>query len=374
VRDLTLQDFPFLSSLAASESARDRRIWLRVASDHFVAAEPDDPDAIEIFAEFMASKLDAADPQTRLDIARKLSTSGRTPLRLLARLEATGPEVSDLVLEHAIAYSDRELIQAVATGPREAIAVAKRKALGSTLAALLASHDEIAVPIALALNSFAQLESATLIRLLRRARSAAEHDSDLRLAEALLQRRPIQPEHALLFLFARPDQRDEILLAAQRMQLGRPPRSFPPAKPGVLDDLEMAAIARQPDRFVALLAEALDCEPSLAQAIVNDASGEPLVVALASLGAANEVLVRVLIANDLQSGASYQRIRALARLNNALDRGAATLVVAALRDGGVMRRRHQKLADGRHPPDGPRAVSTRSAAARGDATARMRAK
>jgi len=57
LRDLTLQDFPFLTTLALSESARDRRIWLRVASDHFVAAEPDDPQAIETFAEVMAEQL-----------------------------------------------------------------------------------------------------------------------------------------------------------------------------------------------------------------------------------------------------------------------------------------------------------------------------
>ena len=135
---------------------------------------------------------------------------------------------------------------------------------------------------------------------------------------------------------ARPDQRVEILLAAQRMQLGRPPGSPPSPPSAALDELELAAVARQPARFVATLAEALDCDPGLAQRIVDDVSGEPLAVALAALGASNEVLVRVLISNDLAAGDSYGRIRALARLNNALDRNAATMIVAALRDGAVM--------------------------------------
>jgi uncharacterized protein (DUF2336 family) len=374
LRDLTLQDFPFLTSLALSESAGDRRIWLRVASDHFVAAVPDDPLAIEAFAEAMASQLDAADPATRLDIARKLAPCARTPLRLLVKLEGMHPEVSAFVLEHAVAYSDQELKQAIARGTREAIAVARRNPLSPVLANLLTFHDDPSVLVALAHNAFAELEMAAMLRLLRRARSRAEERGDRRLAEALLQRRPVRADHALLFLFARPDQRVEILLAAQRMQLGRPPSSPLSPSSTVLDELELTAVARQPARFVATLAEALDCDPGLAQRIVEDASGEPLAVALAALGASNEVLVRVLTSNDLAAGESYGRIRTLARLNNALDRNAATMIVAAIRDGAVMARRHQRLTDGRAPPEPSRAVAARVASGRDDPPQRMRVK
>jgi uncharacterized protein (DUF2336 family) len=364
LRDLTLQDFPFLTTLALSESARDRRIWLRVASDHFVAAEPDDRQAIETFAEVMAEQLEAADPATRLDIARKLAPSARTPLRLLLKFEAMDPELSDFVLERAVGYSDPELKEAIARGAREATAVTRRKPLSPALANLITFHDDVGVVIALARNAFAELERAALIRLLRRARSLAEEQGDPRLAEALLERRPVRAEYALLFLSARPDQRVEILLAAQRMQLGRPP-GFPLSTPSTtLEELEVAAVARQPERFVATLAEALDCDPDLAQRIVDDVSGEPLAVALCALGASNEVLVRVLISNDLAAGDSYERIRALARLNNALDRNAATMIVAALRDGAIMRTKHQALADGRAPAAPSRAGATRGVSGR----------
>jgi uncharacterized protein (DUF2336 family) len=359
VRDLTLQDFPFLTSLAASASARDRRIWLRVAADYFIAAEPDDPAAIKRFADVMASRLHAADPATRLEIAHKLAPSALTPLRLLRLFEAMGPELSDFVLEHAVAYRDGVLKEAVARGAREAAAVAGRKPLSPELANLITFHDDIKVLIALARNAFAEIESSAHVRLLRRARSLAEA-GDLRLAEAMLKRRPVRSEAALLFLFARPDQRVEILLAAQRMQLGRPPRTFPAANSAALDEIELAAVARQPARFVIALAEALDCEPDLAQRIVDDPSGEPLAVALTALGAANDVTVRVLISNDLLAGESYQRIRALARLHNALDRNAATMVVAAMRDGAVTAAKHQALADGRAPAEPSRAASARA--------------
>ncbi len=373
MRDLTLQDFPFLTSLAASESARDRRIWLRVASDHFVATDPDDPAAIERFADVMAAQLAAADPATRLEIAQKLARSRRTPIRLLASLEASGPEVSDYVLAHAAAYTGPDLAEAVARGARQAIAVARREDLDARLVSLLASHDDVEVLVALARNSNAPLEPGTLVPLLRRARAIGDH-GDTRLAEALLDRRPVRAEAALLFLLASPDQRVAILLAAQRMQLGRAPRSPLAATPAVLDELEMAAVARQPARFVAALAQALDCEPDLAQAIVDDASGEPLAVALAALGAANDVIVRVLISNDLMAGAAYERIRTLARLQNALDPNAATMVVAALRDGAVMRRRRQPLADGRVAAEASRPAPARGAHARAEPQPRMRAK
>ncbi|MBV8439587.1 MAG: hypothetical protein JO312_03310, partial [Hyphomicrobiales bacterium] len=134
----------------------------------------------------------------------------------------------------------------------------------------------------------------------------------------------------------------------------------PPVAQAALEALELAAVARQPARFVADLAEALECELGLARRIVDDTSGEPLAVALTALGAANEVLVRVLISNDLLAGASYQRIRALARLNNALNRNAAVAVIDALRDRGV--RRAPQRADTTAPVADSRMIPTRASA------------
>jgi len=344
VRDLTLADFPFMASLASSDDPKDRRIWLRVASDYFVAAEPSDSDAITRFAEAMAAQLDGADPATRMDVARRLASSPRTPLRLLMKLEASGAEVSDYVLEHAAAFTPGYLASLVAAGGKRAVAVAKRKDLSSELQRALAERADVEALIALARNSEARLEGAALAQAIGVARQLADA-GDRRLAEALLARRPVRPETAALFLHADAAERVEILLAEQRMQLGRPPGA-PPADAGALDALELAAVARQPARFVAVLAEALECEPELARRIADDVSGEPLAVALTALGAPNEVLVRVLISNDLLAGASYQRIRALARLNNALNRNAAVAVVDALRERG-----------GRRPPQRTEAVA-----------------
>jgi hypothetical protein len=345
VRDPTLSDFPFLSSLASSESPKDRRIWLRVAIDHFLATEHGDSESIEELIDAMTAQLHAADSAVRLEVARKLAPCARAPGRLLAALSYVDSEAGDYVLEHAVAYVNSELERVVSRGGRSAVAVAKRRYLDWQIVNRLAAQDDVLVLIALASNDSARLEGPTLLDLLRRARRLAEQEGDRRLADALLQRGPVGPESALLFLCARPNQRIEILLAAQRSQLGRPTAFSALMRSMSLDELELAAVARQPERFVALLAEALDCERELAQKIVDDATGEPLAVALAALGAANEVLVRILISNDLLAGASYQRIRALARLNNALDRNAAMVVMAALRDEPVTRGRRKQLIE-----------------------------
>jgi uncharacterized protein (DUF2336 family) len=362
VHDLTLAAFPFLASLSTSDSPKDRRIWLRVASDHFVAADPSDREAVEIFTDAMVSRLNAADAGTRLEIARKLAPCARTPPRLLALFESVESEAGDFILQHAVAYDHQALAQAVGGSKRRAMAVAKREDLSPQLVDILARQDDTDVLVTLAGNAAASLEGATLLRLLRRARKQAEDDGDGRLADALLERRPVKPDNAVLFLTANPRQRIEILLAAQRTQLGRPASSPIAASQTALEELERTAVARQPERFVALLAQSLNCSANLARRIVDDPSGEPLAIALTALGAANEVLVRVLISNDLLVGRSFQRIRALANLNNALDRGAAMLVIAALRDEPLTHRRHQSATDGSAAPPPSRGASTRQTA------------
>jgi uncharacterized protein (DUF2336 family) len=358
-----LNEFPFLVSLATSERAGDRKIWLRVATDHFVAAGSSGCDGIQEFVEAMTRLLNAADPTTRLEIARKLAPCARTPAELLAMLSAVDSEACDCVLEHAVALSDRELARAVACGGRRAAAVAKRTNLDFPIVEALAAQADPPVLIALAENTKARIESRASTDLIRQARRLAEEGHDLRLANALLQRRPMRPEMAALFLLAKPNERIEILLAAQRLQLGR--NAVARTRSPLLDKLEMAAVARRPERFVSCLAEALECERDLAQRIVDDASGEPLAVALAALGAENEVLVRVLISKDLSAGASYQRIRSLARLNNTLNRRAAIAVMAALRSEPIAPKRQRPVSEPGATP-GPSRPQARSATRNAD--------
>jgi hypothetical protein len=84
----------------------------------------------------------------------------------------------------------------------------------------------------------------------------------------------------------------------------------------------------------------------LADRIARDSAGEPLAVALAALGAPNDVAVRILTSRDLQDGADYRRVGALARLKDALIPAAADLVITALiGDSTRPRARQQPVLD-----------------------------
>ncbi len=341
MHDLTLSDFPFVASLADSANPNDRRIWLRVACDHFVAAETADAgDAVERFAEAVSRQLDKADPSTILDSGAEARPCSRTPASLLAKFGSVSPKASDFVLEHAVSLATADLIRA--SRERWSASERGRAASGSRCGghqARSSQRGETDVLVELALNPRVRLEGATLADLLQRARTLAEDRGDRRLAEALLKRRPLPPESAALFLLAEPFQRVEILLAVQRSQLGRPPGRALPIASEIVDELEQASAARRPRQFVDVLAKALECEPALAERIVDDPSGEPLAIAMAALGAPSDVLVRILTTKDLQGGETYLRIRAIARLNNALTRNAAATVMAALLNGSHTHRR-----------------------------------
>ena len=213
----------------------------------------------------MAQQLEAADPATRLEIARKLAPCARTPLRLILKLEAMGPEVSDFVLEHAVAYSERELKEAIARGARQATAVARRKAAEPR------ACEPHHIPRR---RRRADRAGAKCFRWARK--SGADPSPQAGAKPGGRARRPSACGSAsrappgssgicasLPHRAARPAGRDFSRGAAPA---ARPPARLRLSTPATtLDELEVAAVARQPERFVAMLAEALDCDPDLAQ-------------------------------------------------------------------------------------------------------------
>jgi hypothetical protein len=161
------------------------------------------------------------------------------------------------------------------------------------------------------------------------------------LADALLARAGDEADRAALFLLASSEQRAVILAAAQRAELGR---AGAPAtgrdQQAAIASLEIHALEREPELFNQVLAQALGCTKDLAERIAKEPSGEPLAVALAALGAAQDVAVRILISGDLHSGARYTRIGSLIRLKDGLNPAAARRVIAALIGAQKKRRAH----------------------------------
>jgi hypothetical protein len=340
--DLGDADLPFLATLARSPRPADRGLWLRVATDYLLAGPFPTRAHGARFAAQLAERLADADDATRLEVARKLAPCAEAA-EVLGTLESLGGPAALHVLQCAAALPREKLLAAAAGDNARARAVARRDDLDAELVAALADHGEIEVLIALARNRRAPIDPRLYAALARRARQRIESALDRRLAEALLERAPTRLDEAALFLEADSGRRAEIMGAAQRAMLAEPrtPTRRRDASQAIAR-LERFALDAEPERFVGALAQALECTLELADRIARDSSGEPLAVALAALGAPNDVAVRILTSRDLQDGADYRRVGALARLKDALIPAAADLVMTALIGDSARPRVHRQ--------------------------------
>lgn len=96
--------------------------------------------------------------------------------------------------------------------------------------------------------------------------------------------------------------------------------------------LEIAALRHDGTAFARELADALDLDRALAQRIVDDATGEPIVVVAKVLGMPAEVLQRVLLFLNPSVGQSVQRVYELAALYEQMSLQAAHHLLSILRD------------------------------------------
>ena len=330
-KDITPGPLPFLGSLAISPLPKDRSLWLRIAIDYFLADERADASRREEFLTKLFECLASVDDAGRLAVARKLFTPAeRAPPQLIAGFFALGGEAERFVLSYAKDLP-REARRAAAADSRRAAAVARRGDLDAETVATILGVGEPEALAALVENALAPLSADQSLALALRARSDIERSQDRRLAELLLARAPARAEYAPLFLDAAPAQRTAILIAAQRAELGQPRAATSAnAKRETIELLERAALGGETEMFDAALAQTLGCSLGLAQRIAGDRTGEPLAVALAAIGAANDVSVRILTSSDLREGADYPRVRALARLQDVLNPAAARRVLAAM--------------------------------------------
>jgi uncharacterized protein (DUF2336 family) len=323
VADSTRTQLPFLASLVGRRDPEARRILLRVATDRFVNEPVHGRESIAQFEKEALPLLLNCDPHTRLIVARKLAPLLAATAALLETILVAGGEAALILLERAVSIDRGRLIAAARGEAVEAAAVARRTDLDKELIRLLAERPEPAVAFALADNVSAAIPADVFAFLAGRAAR------DEKLARALLARTAPPLDQAALFLYASSPQRAAMLLAAQRAEMAR---TAAPAWLGGAEaaaKLERQALARQPAQFVATLAEALGCAPDLAERIVAEPSGEPLAVALAALGAAEDATMRVLLLGDAVN-LDYKRLGALTRLKDALHPAAARRIIAAI--------------------------------------------
>jgi len=116
-----------------------------------------------------------------------------------------------------------------------------------------------------------------------------------------------------------------------------------PAPADTISQLECAALEHNTQEFTRLLGRALGVAASLAVRIVQDASGEPIVVAAKALGMKAAVLHRILLVLNPAIGQSVERVFSLALLYDEISEAAAARVVTRWRAAGPPRPRHAPL-------------------------------
>jgi hypothetical protein len=174
------------------------------------------------------------------------------------------------------------------------------KALGSGAARIL---DLKSVPHAIAIAARPDLPHSVAARIAGYAPATS----------AGIDPAPDQPI-AGRFLEAEAAERLQILAALEKLGplATREWRTSIPA--AILDRLEQAVLRREPSEFARLLEHSLDVPPPIAQRIVADPSGEPVLVLLRALAAPIETVSRILLLLNPDIGLSVQRVFALTKL------------------------------------------------------------
>jgi uncharacterized protein (DUF2336 family) len=306
-----------LTNLARRSGVDIRPTLVRVLTDLYVQKAVHTREEEQHYTELVLRLIEGVDLATRAMVARKLASYPAAPQKVVERLARDMPEVAEPILRHSPRLSSVELLSMIAEfGPRYAAAIAARQPVGDAgesapapIAARPASEDA-------PLPASAPTPPST-----PDARSVPERE----------------PRIGDLFFAATSPQRRLILVKLAEIAPG--PETASLATPETIRRLEAAALERRPDTFMQELEGALGISEELARRIVLDPSGEPLMVALRTLGIRSAVVARILLFLDPKIGQSVERVFDLAGLYDQLAPHAALRLMTSLRELSPDRRR-----------------------------------
>ncbi|MBV8793190.1 MAG: hypothetical protein JO205_02805 [Pseudolabrys sp.] len=152
-----------------------------------------------------------------------------------------------------------------------------------------------------------------------------------------------ETEHDLTELFFKSSQEERRLILANFDVAIPARRTASPVNHATTHKLlEAAALTRNKAEFAHILRRALGVSESLAGRIVDDASGEPLIVAVKALAMPTALLQRVLLFLDQSIGQSVERVYDLANLYEELNIPTAEAMLDIWRNKASMPR-HQSV-------------------------------
>lgn len=292
-----------LIELSRRDGVEIRPTLLRVLVDLYIQQPMHTESEAARFTELVCRLVERADPPTRIAVATRLAAYSGTPAAVALRLGREEMAVAEPLLRQC-------------------------KVLGA--AELHAILDLKSVPHAIAIAARAGLPQSVAARITSLAPASSAETNPA----------PDQPI-ASRFLEAEAAERLQILAALEKLGPleSREWRTSIPA--AILDRLEQAALRREPLEFARILEHSLDLPPSIAQRIVSDPSGEPVLILLRALAAPSETVSRILLLLNPDIGQSVQRVFALTKLYATIAEPVAQYLAQAWRAPPRRHAQHQ---------------------------------
>jgi len=345
------------------EKEAEKPKLLAAVVEQFVAREDHRAEDLRQFARLAGDLLALVDNEVAAAVAEPLCRHPETPRSLVLRLLARGGAPARIALRTAAAAPKNLLHAFVERGPIEmAVAVAGRSDLSRELVARLLARGDSRILQALAANPELRLDAPTLKLLTEAARD------DFTVARELIGRDPPGGVSEALFLFATREERAVILLSACRSAMLTGGGGAPPRQDDLAQELEALAIAEDREGLVSALAATLEARKDRVRAVLSDEGGEPLALALASLGLPLERASRILLAVRQPYSFDVARIRALRDLIASTPHRAAASIVAAMTGAARQERAVSRRAQAQDEPTS-QAGAWRRAAPRASAPA-----
>ncbi|GEP01370.1 hypothetical protein [Methylobacterium haplocladii] len=295
-------------------------VILRVQTDLFLAAPIRDRAVLSAFASLATGLIPIVDDETALTVARKLAPCPETPQTVLAALAARGGAVCETVIDAAAVVGPTVVASAISSGSDIGHAIAARAERERRNA-----PDPEVTDLALARDSHARLDRATLDRLTIRARRETE------LAETLLGRRDIAAaDLAPLWLHAEVPLRKKIHDSIAATAALR----FHPQAPRDIGTV-LTGLSRGGDvkGFLAALADALGLPNGFLGSAPNPSSRyDLLTLALRAADLSEAQAVYVFLTLNGTVARSADRVFELVQLFRSLTRPAARDLLGAILD------------------------------------------
>jgi hypothetical protein len=309
-----------LDDLARLRGVDTRPTLARVLTDLYVQKPAHTLDEETHYTELVLRLLDGVDVATRAIVAQKLATYPTAPRPVVLRLARDVIDVAEPVLRHSPCLPGPELVAIMEDcGALHAAAISARRGRAGAGTPAPGERAPAARPSAASLLP----RTSQWRQAIGAAATAAPASIETGLGD--------------LFFAASSEER-RVILANLDPADPLPRRQVPSDS---VQRLEAAALARRPEEVAGELERALGVSAEVAWRVVDDAGGEPLLVAAKSLDVSSEVLVRILLFVNPTIGESVSRVFALAQLYVELPRAAALQVLASLRSSAPARAMHQ---------------------------------